>query len=162
MTNQEFFLTRWDGEQRAFREVLQAVPGEHLDYAPHERSTKAGDLAWQIALEQEMLLGMLENGELRFELRPRPPARDEIVAAYESASQKLRGQLEKNDEGRWTGNAKFVVGGQEVGSNVVLNYMWGFLFDMVHHRGQLTAYLRPMGAKVPAIYGPSGDSQPGR
>ena len=34
---------------------------------------------------------------------------------------------------------------------------WGFLFDIVHHRGQITTYLRPMGAKVPQIYGPSGD-----
>jgi uncharacterized damage-inducible protein DinB len=35
--------------------------------------------------------------------------------------------------------------------------LWGFLFDAIHHRGQLSAYLRPMGAKVPSIYGPSGD-----
>ena len=34
---------------------------------------------------------------------------------------------------------------------------WSFLFDIVHHRGQITTYLRPMGAKVPQIYGPSGD-----
>jgi uncharacterized damage-inducible protein DinB len=161
MTNQEFFLKRWDGEQRAFREVLQAVPGEHFDYAPHEHSTKAGDLAWQIALEQEMLLGMLETGELRFEMRPRPSGPGEIVAAYESASEKLRQQLEKDDEERWNRKASFLTGGKEIGSNEVMNYMWGFLFDMVHHRGQLAAYLRPMGAKVPAIYGPSGDSKPG-
>jgi uncharacterized damage-inducible protein DinB len=36
--------------------------------------------------------------------------------------------------------------------------MWGFLFDKIHHRGQLSTYLRPMGGKVPAIYGPSADS----
>ena len=35
--------------------------------------------------------------------------------------------------------------------------LWGFLFDAIHHRGQLSSYLRPMGAKVPSIYGPSGD-----
>jgi uncharacterized damage-inducible protein DinB len=34
---------------------------------------------------------------------------------------------------------------------------WSFLFDIVHHRGQISTYLRPMGAKVPSIYGPSGD-----
>jgi uncharacterized damage-inducible protein DinB len=36
----------------------------------------------------------------------------------------------------------------------------GFLYDAVHHRGQLTTYLRPMGGKVPSIYGPSGDEGP--
>jgi len=35
--------------------------------------------------------------------------------------------------------------------------LWGFLFDAIHHRGQLSSYLRPMGAKVPSIYGPSAD-----
>ena len=35
--------------------------------------------------------------------------------------------------------------------------LWGFLFDGIHHRGQLSTYLRPMGAKVPSIYGPSAD-----
>ena len=36
-------------------------------------------------------------------------------------------------------------------------FVWGFLFDLIHHRGQLTTYLRPMGGKVPSIYGPSAD-----
>ena len=39
------------------------------------------------------------------------------------------------------------------------NMAWGFLFDAIHHRGQLTTYLRAMGAKVPSIYGPSADTQ---
>jgi uncharacterized damage-inducible protein DinB len=34
---------------------------------------------------------------------------------------------------------------------------WGFFFDAIHHRGQLSTYLRPMGSTVPSIYGPSGD-----
>jgi uncharacterized damage-inducible protein DinB len=36
---------------------------------------------------------------------------------------------------------------------------WGMLFDLIHHRGQLSVYIRPMGGKVPSIYGPSGDEQ---
>jgi uncharacterized damage-inducible protein DinB len=39
--------------------------------------------------------------------------------------------------------------------------LFGFLFDAVHHRGQLSSYLRPMGSKVPSIYGPSGDDPGG-
>ena len=42
-------------------------------------------------------------------------------------------------------------------SDTLENMFWGYLFDMVHHRGQLSAYLRPMGGKVPSIYGPSAD-----
>ena len=47
--------------------------------------------------------------------------------------------------------------GQEVMSESGSGYAWGFFFDIIHHRGQLSTYLRPMGAKVPQIYGPSAD-----
>ncbi len=47
--------------------------------------------------------------------------------------------------------------GKVLWTDTLENMVWGFLFDMVHHRGQLTAYIRPMGGKVPAIYGPSAD-----
>jgi uncharacterized damage-inducible protein DinB len=39
-------------------------------------------------------------------------------------------------------------------------FLWMVHFDSIHHRGQLTTYLRPMGSKVPAIYGPSADERP--
>ena len=41
------------------------------------------------------------------------------------------------------------------------DFVWGMFFDAIHHRGQLTTYLRPMGGKVPSIYGPSGDDPGG-
>ena len=43
--------------------------------------------------------------------------------------------------------------------DTIAEFVWGFLFDAIHHRGQLSAYLRAMGGKVPGIYGPSGDTQ---
>ena len=55
------------------------------------------------------------------------------------------------------------VGQLRVSDRVALEWpagdiVWLFHFDEIHHRGQLSTYLRPMGAKVPSIYGPSGDS----
>jgi uncharacterized damage-inducible protein DinB len=51
----------------------------------------------------------------------------------------------------------FMYGGQQVNNSSVSDNAWGFLLDMIHHRGQLTTYLRPMGSTVPQIYGPSAD-----
>jgi hypothetical protein len=51
----------------------------------------------------------------------------------------------------------FMYQGQEVMSETGYNNAWGFLFDIIHHRGQLSTYLRPMGSTVPQIYGPSAD-----
>ena len=61
MTNGEFFLERWEMEQNAFRKVLAALPPDKLDYRPHERSTSAGGLAWQLATEQGDLVDLLET-----------------------------------------------------------------------------------------------------
>jgi uncharacterized damage-inducible protein DinB len=156
MSNFDFFVERWEGEQAAFRKVLQAVPGDKLDYRPHEKSTSAGALAWQLADEQRGLVELLERGETTWVPRQHPGI-EETLAAWDAATSDLRARLGAKDESKWSQPAKFLVGEQVAWAGSQQELMWGFLFDMVHHRGQLSTYLRPMGAKVPAIYGPSGD-----
>jgi uncharacterized damage-inducible protein DinB len=158
MNNREFWAQRWEEEQRAFRKVLAAVPTDKLDYCPHERSTKAGDLAWQLAQEQRNLVDLLDTGETSYVPNPRPPF-EEILAAWDSATEDVRRSIASGDASKWEQPATFKVGGETAWADTLQNLMWGFLFDMVHHRGQLSSYLRPMGGKVPAIYGPSGDDR---
>ena len=50
-------------------------------------------------------------------------------------------------------------GDYEISNGSGYHFAWEFLFDAVHHRGQLSTYLRPMGSTVPSIYGPSADEQ---
>lgn len=155
----EFFVKRWEAEQPAFARVLRAMPGDQLAYRPHERSTSAGDLAWQLAEEQRVLSDLLDRGEMAWEERPRPESIDAIVAAWEKATADLRQRLTGLDEAKSAGKAAFLMGGAPVWTDTVGNMLWGMLFDMIHHRGQLSAYLRPMGGKVPSIYGPSADDK---
>jgi uncharacterized damage-inducible protein DinB len=155
----EFFVERWEAEQKAFSKVLAAVPDGQHQYSPHERSTCAGDLAWQLAEEQRVLSEMLDTGVANWETKPRPATTAEIVASWDKATAALRERLAKLDEAKAASAADFLMGGQSVWKDTVGGMLWGFLFDMIHHRGQLSSYLRPMGAKVPAIYGPSGDAQ---
>ncbi|MEA2491411.1 MAG: hypothetical protein QOH21_3203 [Acidobacteriota bacterium] len=161
MDNREYFIHRWTIEQPKFGKVIRAIPEGQLDYKPHERSKSAGDLAWQLAEEQRILIGLLDRGEIHFDERQRPDTVEEIAKAYESATAELGERLKTIDETKWTSEAKFFFGDKVGGTNSVMEYMWGFLVDLIHHRGQLTVYLRPMGGKVPAIYGPSADD-PGR
>ena len=157
MNNREFFITRWEAEQPAFLKVLRAVPDGQLRYRPHERSTAAGALAWQIADEQKQLIELLEKGEVHFKPSKHPDTVAGIIGEYEKATNDLRTRLQSASEEKWEGPAKFFVDGNAVWTDTVANLFWGYLFDMVHHRGQLSVYLRPMGSKVPAIYGPSAD-----
>lgn len=157
MSTREFFIKRWEAELPAFGKVLRAVPEGQLRYRPHDRSTAAGALAWQLADEQKQLCDLLRTGEVHFEPSRHPEKASDIVKAWDKATEELRGQLKSADDKKWAGPAKFSMSGQPPWTTTVEDMFWGYLFDMVHHRGQLSAYLRPMGGKVPSIYGPSAD-----
>jgi len=153
----QFFAARWNPEVPAFSRVLRALPSEKLDYKPHEKCTAAGALAWQIAIEAGNLSELLDKGAIDFVVPPCPPSVDEIAKTFDDNAAKLSARLDGIDEAKWAGPAKFNMGGQTVWETTVEDMFWGYIFDMVHHRGQLSSYLRPMGGKVPSIYGPSAD-----
>jgi len=161
-TVREFFIKSWKQEEPKFGKVLRALPADRLSYRPHERSPSAGELAWQLAEEQRVLNAMLESGEIHWALErtPHPATLDEIVAAFDERTNALRQRLEGIDDAKWNSNVTFFIGGNAAGNSTVEQYLWGFLHDMIHHRGQLTVYIRPMGGKVPGVYGPSADEMP--
>ena len=162
MTVREFFVKCWNTEEPKFGKVLRALP-DQLSYRPHERSPSAGELAWQLAEEQRVLNEMLDSGAVHWAMqrRPHPDSRDAIIDAWDEQTAALRKKIEALDEAKWNGKVTFFIDGNEGGHGTVEDYLWGFLHDMIHHRGQLTTYIRPMGGKVPGIYGPSGDEMPG-
>jgi len=152
----EFFVKTWESEMPAFGKVLRALPGDKLDYRPHERSSAAGDLAWQLVVEQRALGDLAETGENRWDMNGKPATIDGIVAAWDEATNNLRQRLAGLDEARAAVPVKIFMGENSWGT-ALGDMLWSFLLDMIHHRGQLSSYIRPMGGKVPSIYGPSGD-----
>ena len=61
------------------------------------------------------------------------------------------------DDAKWDSQARLKMDGKVMWEAPLGDMLFGFLLDAIHHRGQLSSYLRPMGAKVPSIYGPSAD-----
>jgi uncharacterized damage-inducible protein DinB len=160
-TNHEFWAQSFQHETPAFIKVLKALPEDQLDYRPHEKNTSAGDLAWQLALEAGHLSDLLDHGVINFVPSKRPDSLDAIVAEFEKNVGALKTRLSAVDEKKWGAPGDFRMGGQSVWSGSTQELCWGYLFDMIHHRGQLTAYIRPMGGKVPSVYGPSADDMGG-
>jgi uncharacterized damage-inducible protein DinB len=156
MTNREFYIQRWELERPKFVKVMQAMPSEQLSYKPHERSSSAAEIAWLLAEEQRVLCDLARKGSLAWDSQPAPQSIAEIIAAYEKHADELRKCLDELTEEKWTSDVTFNYQGHAFPSKMD-DLFWGFLFDAVHHRGQLSTYLRPMGGKVPSIYGPSGD-----
>jgi len=161
MTNLEFFLARRKAELSAFVRVLKAVPQERLDYRPDPKARTAAALAWLLATEEAALVSLLDEGVVEWKELP-PPARiEEIVAAFERDAAAVDERLGRLDNAGWEKKVKLVMGGGGTWEDSMAEMAWGFLFDAIHHRGQLSTYLRPMGSKVPSIYGPTADD-PGK
>jgi hypothetical protein len=99
----------------------------------------------------------LEKGELDWPEMPAPATVKEILDAYDRWHDDLTKRLHRLDHAAWEKQIPFLYQGQEVMRDSGYEFGWGFLFDQIHHRGQLSTYLRPMGSTVPAIYGPSAD-----
>src|SRR5262245_23662875 len=156
MDDKTLFLKVFEREAAATRNVITRIP-EGSTYKPDPKSRTAREIAWLIVREETVLANGLEKGVSEWEGVPGPEKVKEVLAVYDKVHDGLALRLEAACAARWDGNIPFMYGGQEVNSASVSDNAWGFLLDMIHHRGQLTTYLRPMGSTVPQIYGPSAD-----
>lgn len=158
MTSREFWLERRRAENPVFLKVMQSVPADRADYRPHERSPSAQQIMWTMTNELRSCLMVVRENHGEWRTDPLPPF-DEMQNMFEQSLNELTEAVGKIDDDAWNSSAKFYVNGKQVNEMPVGQFLWYILFDAIHHRGQLSAYLRPMGAKVPAIYGPSADSR---
>jgi uncharacterized damage-inducible protein DinB len=159
VTNKELYLKLWDREQGKFERMLDAVPSERTDYRPHPNSRSAAEMVTLLAREQEILCRMLDTGEIDLRDFGSEPL-DEMRVLWKKSTEGLRSRLQKLDDAGWKKPVKFLLGGKVANEQPTSEWLWGFLHDMIHHRGQLSTYIRPMGGRVPSVYGPSGDAPP--
>jgi uncharacterized damage-inducible protein DinB len=151
MDEKSLFTEFWTNESKTTRNVLARIP-EASDYRPDPKSRTAKEIAWQIVCEERMIIEALETGKAEWAPPPMPSTMKDVRAAYEAQSAAMAQRWAALPAARWSGKLEFF-GAERPASSMA----WSFLFDIVHHRGQITTYLRPMGSTVPQIYGPSGD-----
>jgi uncharacterized damage-inducible protein DinB len=151
MDEKATFTEFWTNEAKTTRTVLSRIP-EGSDYRPDPKSRTAQQIAWQIVGEEKWIIEAVENGAAEWSPASMPASMKDVVAAYETQSADIIRRWNALPAERWNGPID-LFGTPRPAREMA----WSFLFDIVHHRGQITTYLRPMGAKVPQIYGPSGD-----
>jgi uncharacterized damage-inducible protein DinB len=165
LSNREFFIRRSEQEFPAFVHVVRALPSDQLAYRPHPRSRSAGELvAFLVSIEKGCVdLCTSKQSSYNTSMRWHPTGRaatlEEMITAYDAHHKELAMKLNEIDDDLWNHAAWMMRGEQEILlKDTVGGLLWLALFDAVHHRGQLSTYIRPMGGKVPSIYGPSADS----
>lgn len=151
MDEKSLFTQFWGTESKTTSKVLGRIP-EGSDYRPDPKSRTAREIAWQIVCEEKMIIDALETGKAEWAPPPPPATMTELCDAYDKQSADIVRRFQALPAARWEGTLEFF-GGQRPASPMA----WSFLFDIVHHRGQITTYLRPMGSTVPQVYGPSAD-----
>ena len=154
-------LAEFDHEVATTRKLLERLPDDKLAWKPHEKSMSLGGLGTH--------LGNIPNwghfilNDASFDLADAPPSlaplasRADIVSAFDGAARSARASLDKSDDDfmkMWSLKS----GGREMFSMPrVAAFRTFVLYHMVHHRGQLSVYLRLNDIPVPAMYGPTAD-----
>jgi uncharacterized damage-inducible protein DinB len=148
-------------EHRITRKIIEAVPAEQGDYRPDSVSMSALDLAWHIASAENFFMDAVAAGEFNFAGGGRPESirnAADVAAWYGEAFQANFDRLTKLSSEQLLKIIDF----RGMFQYPAVLYLQFALNHSIHHRGQLSVYLRPMGAKVPSIYGESYDDAQAR
>jgi uncharacterized damage-inducible protein DinB len=144
-------------EMETTKKVIAAIPdARSRDYRPDPKARNAFELAWHIVSTEVQLLD--EIADAKFSMEPRfqePKTIGEMLAWYETNLPRALGRVRALSDQQLTKPVDFYGA-----FNYPAVYYLGFVTShSIHHRGQLATYLRPMGAKVPSIYGGSADEE---
>src|SRR5437879_5187613 len=138
MDEKALFLRFWKKEAPATRKVISRIPQDRSDYRADPKARNAREIAWLIVREEILLAQGLEKGVLEWVEVPTPATTKEILDTYERHHDNVTKTLERLSVTQWERQVPFMFGGQEVMKETGYENAWGFLFDIVHHRGQLS------------------------
>lgn len=156
-------LADLDAELAATRRMLERVPDEHLGWKPHAKSFSLGELAIHIANLLRWGRITLEEQGIDFatmppERTPAPESASQVLRSWDENVAKLRGALGETDDDAWMEPWTVRNGEQVLMRQPRMQMLRAMAIShIIHHRGQLSVYLRLLDLPVPSVYGPSAD-----
>jgi uncharacterized damage-inducible protein DinB len=164
MTTAETLLLDYDAEIANTRRILERIPEDKPDWKPHDKSMPMGRLAVHVSRLPDFATTILTTPELNLANHKFPPmifeSREKLLTTLDETSTEARRSLEAATDECLQEQWKLSWGEKTIveAPRAVL-YRTMFLNHLVHHRGQLTVYLRLNDVAVPGLYGPSADEQ---
>ena len=158
MTEKEMFLKSLEREYETTMRVLKAYPENKLDLKPGDKMRTAKELIWTIVKGNSAIQDFI-GGKLNFEKMQAPPPATmrEMLTTFEKNHRDNVSKLRSTPEEDFNKTVQFVVAPKKMGDVRRADGLWFVLSDGIHHRGQLSVYLRMAGGKLPSIYGPTAD-----
>lgn len=162
MALSESLLPEFDLEMDATRRALERVPDERFDWRPHERSMTLHDLAAHLAELPQWAVETLGREELDLGTggweRPEIETTEDVLARFDETAAAARGAIEEATDERWFSSWTLKNEGEEIFSSPRVGVVRRMVMNhIVHHRGQLTVYLRLLEVPVPQTFGPTAD-----
>ena len=157
-------LPEFDHEIAMTRKVLERVDEAKLGWQPHEKSMTLGRLAQHVAEIPQWGQTILDDAEFNMvDGTRRPgaiPTSAELLGTFDGLAKTARARLAAKTDAEMMSTWTFKHNGQEVfGMPRAAAWRSMVMSHMIHHRGQLSVYLRLTGAQVPGMYGPSADEK---
>ena len=151
-------------EANSTRRLLEAVPEDQLTWRPHEKAMSLGQLAMHVAMLPGIVaeVASVDSTTLPEQDLPEAASRDALLRALDESLTVARRYLTDMDDNRALASWNLVrQDGTEVMSLARIGVLRSFMLThWYHHRGQLSSYLRQVGAEVPSVYGPTSDENP--
>ena len=163
MSNIEALVQELEHETQTTRRVLERVPGDCLDWKPHDRSMSLGQLALHVATVPGAIAEIARQSPFVLPEFKQPSATSaaELIPALDQSVARAREILRTMDDAALGNTWRMVHGDRELMALPVGAVLRSLMLNhWYHHRGQLSVYLRQVGAPVPSIYGPSADENP--
>jgi hypothetical protein len=162
----EQFLDALNREADRSKKAIAEVPSGKTDWKPHDKSMEFGYLAQLVATMPNWVAMAITQDELdlnppggsTYKLDPMPTS-VELTKALDESVAKARAALQNTTDDFLMTKWRLLFGGQTVWEAPRHEVISDNLMHLAHHRGQMTVYLRLLGAKVPALYGPSADER---
>ena len=157
MTERDAYLDRFEREYQTTLRVLKAYPKEKGELKPTPTMKSARELAWMLVLNQGVVEAVINNDLRPGGLPEAPKDMQQIVPEFEKAHRNAVAKLGHVKDEDYNSTVKLPVGPKQIGEMRKADALWFFLNDTIHHRGQLSVYMRLAGGKLPSIYGPTAD-----
>ncbi|HET7258672.1 MAG TPA: DinB family protein [Candidatus Acidoferrum sp.] len=165
MTIGQSMVPEFDQEMQGTRKVLERCPDEKWNWKPHDKSGTLGWLASHVATMVDWLPVTIKTEELDYAPvggpswePPKIDNRQQLLAEFDKNVVAARAALACVSDAEMMKNWRLLAGGQEIFTMPRVACIRGMVMNhIIHHRAQLTVYLRLLNVAVPGLYGPSAD-----